>query len=231
MEEEKVMPKIMLAIPTYKFVSSVAMARLIGTIIDSMNYGYLVHVDVQADLYITQARNQSAAKAANLFVRGEITHLWMIDDDMLISEGALHKLLSRDVAVIGGAYYGRDLTPVAYKLDPYFKRYETIPGSGLIQVGGLGCGCTLIRGDVLVAMAERYNDSLWFQNSITVNDGKESYVGEDVFFFKRIHEMGIKTWLDCDVQCGHVGSAIVDRNMYELHQKMRDSGISVINPV
>lgn len=207
-------PKVLIGVPTYKYVPASSTLSLIGCVIDCANNGILAHFDGQADMYITTARNQICETAFKLYKEGKVTHLWFIDDDMMVQQGTIMTLLSHNKDVVGSAYYGRNLKPIAYDYDP-FKFRVTIPRTGLHRVGGLGAGCLLLKCDVIERMAQKYGDLWWFQNSMAEGEQGPMYLGEDVFFFKRLNEMGIPVFMDCDKQCGHMAAAIVDNHTVE----------------
>jgi hypothetical protein len=207
-------PKILLGIPTYKFLSSFAFAHMMGTLLDGVNAGLVRHLQIEADMYVTMARNLMCKTALDLFEKGEITHVLMIDDDMVIPSGSIAKLAAHNLDVVGATYYTRDLKPVAYNLHPFSFLTDT-PSTGVIQVDGTGAGCLLVRCEILAAMKEKFGDEWWFQNTIARDDGVDKYLGEDVFFFRRLKEMGISAFLDCGIQCGHIGLAVVDRKAFE----------------
>lgn len=210
-------PKILLGILTYKYVSSTAFSSHMATLLDGINAGLVKNLVIQCDMYVTMARNNLCLAALQLQESEGITHLLMIDDDMIVPPGSIEKLALNDVPVIGGAYYTRDARPVAYAFDP-FEFLEYIPGEGVIPVGGTGGGFLLISCDLLRKMQDKYKDTWWFQSQVERDPatGKEAYLGEDVFFFKRLREMQIQAYLDCNVQLGHAGTAICDRRIFEI---------------
>lgn len=208
--------KIILGICTYKYITSIAFGYHMGMLLDGVNCGLVKNLTIEADMYVTMARNNLCLTALHLHKEEGITHLLMVDDDMLIPNGAIAKLASNDVPVVGGAYYTRNLTPVAYDLEP-FKFLDEIPSSGVIPIDGTGAGFLLISCELLLQMQDRYKDPWWFQSTVILgDDGRDKYLGEDVFFFRRLKEMGIQPYLDCDIQCGHAGTAIADRKAYEI---------------
>ena len=215
--------KILLGIPTYKSVSADAFSYQMAFLLDAVNSGFVKHLVMEANMYVTMARNMMCRTAVELWKKGEISHLLMIDDDMLIPRGGVQKLIGRDLPVTGGAYYRRDLVPISYSLDP-FQFHAAIPGEGLFMTDGTGCGCLLVECKVLEEMAQKFGDEWWFQNTIVKdfkNPAQEIYLGEDVFFFRRLREMGVKTFLDCDVQCGHLSVSVADRTMFEIKNGLR----------
>jgi len=216
-------PRVLIAIPPYRVVSAVAYANIIGTILENSGAGLIQSVCIRANSYITQARNEFVKLALKGYKEGVVTHLWMIDDDVIVPPGSLMRLLARDVPVIGGTYFTRDFRVVAYDLEP-FRLLTELPANGMIRVGGLGAGCTLIRCDVLLAMQEKYGDGWWFATSLKNEDtSRQDFLGEDVFFFKRLAEMEIPTYLDVDVQCGHFSETIIDLKTFKAFNFIRSN--------
>ena len=211
------MKSILLGILTYKYVTSIAYCNHMATLLDGVNCGLVKNLSIEADMYVTTARNNLCLTALN----AGVTHLLMLDDDVLAAPGDIAKLAENDVPVVSGTYYTRDLRPVAYTFDP-FEFLTDVPDSGVISVGGTGGGFLLISCEVLKQMQSKYGDPWWFQSQVLREEGgKETYLGEDVWFFKRLHEMGIAAYLDCNVQLGHAGTAVADRSVFELSQKIK----------
>lgn len=214
-------PKVLFTIPTYKQVDSLCFAGHMANLMESVQTGFMCGMSIEAGAYITTTRNRYCKTALEMHARGECTHLWMIDDDMAIPSGAMVKLLSRAVPVVGAAYYTREPKPVAYNLEP-FSLLDDIPLSGTIRVEGTGAGCLLISCETLLAMREFTGNECWFFHDQSVTDANGAKVpqGEDVSFFRTLRKMGVPTIIDCDVQCGHAGTAFIDRSVFDLHRKL-----------
>ena len=71
-----------------------------------------------------------------------------------------------------------------------------IGNDGLVEVGGIGTGCLLIRRKVLDVMAEP-----WFSYR---DEGSE-----DLFFCREAKKAGFKIYLDMGLVCGHVSRVVV----------------------
>jgi Fe-S-cluster containining protein len=209
-------PKVLIGIPTYKNVSSLSYMAGISTIVNAGSEGILATVSGKVDMYITTARNELCEYAIDLYQRKLATHLFQMDDDMVVPSGAITKLLSHNVEVVSGAYWGKDLHPIVYDFLPKddtfgaIRSWSAIPLHGLRKADGLGGGCLLTDIRVLKKMQDHYSDKRWFQNY----DG-DRYLGEDVFFFQRLKDMGIPAYIDCDTVCGHVGPIVIDRGVIE----------------
>ena len=222
--------KILLGIPTYKYLTAFAFGHMMGTLLDGVNAGLVKRLQIEADMYVTMARNLMCSTALDLYAKGEITHLLMIDDDMQIPPGSIAKLAQNDLDVVGGAYYTRGLKPVAYQLAPSYHFLDSLPADGLVQVDGTGGGFLLIACELLSKMKLHFKDEWWFQNTVAMDAGEEKYMGEDVFFFRRAKELGVKTFIDCSVQLGHIGLTVVNREVVELNTGKGSRARKVIDP-
>lgn len=187
--------------------------------------------------YLHIARNHLAQHAIDAWKAGQATHVLWLDDDMMFpyfipkrgpdgsplirengkpdTQPLAARLLSHGKEVVSAVYYKHDNTqPVAMGYDGKFLNF--VPDTGVMKVGVVGFGCVMMRIDVLHRMQEHFKDEL-FQMPIQ-SDGKS--MGEDVFFCKRLNEMGIPIYLDCEVQCGHL----------KIEQTNRDSHMLVWGP-
>lgn len=158
-----------------------------------------------ADTFIDQARNLLVTYA--LDVPTKPTHIFWMDSDMIVGTDTVARLMARDKPIVGGLYHQRvpPFHPVAYvHHDERRVRFVDLgedDPSGLVKVAGMGLGCCLVEIQVYLDMADRFDDVRWHR----VEEG----VGEDVTFFRRVEEMGIEVFLDCDVRAGHVRTETV----------------------
>jgi len=186
-------------------------ARLYGR---GLVEGYVTAELILGDTYLDAARNLLTTYAMDLPTNP--THAFWFDDDMTMPSDTIARLLAHDVPIVGGLYHQRaaPFMPVAYNFtgEGHSAQMIELPDepTGLVQVDGLGFGCTLIQMNIYLEMAEHFGDPRWHQ----VNEG----VGEDVFFFRRVKEMGIPVWLDCDVRAGHVRRETVTTTHYQAYR-------------
>jgi hypothetical protein len=228
-------PAVHVAIPSYGAVPAMCMLSFASFCASGATWiSRLGQVD---GAYIDRSRNDLVRQA----LANDATHLMFIDQDMIIPENALNRLLLHGVPIVGGSYWGKDdwFTPVAFHLDPFDRIYEledceSVPSSvplpegvddcwcgkpdpHLHKVGGTGMGCTLIQTQVFLDMREHFEDELWFSSKET---------GEDVHFATRAKEMGLDRFLDGFIQCGHVRHHMVTRgNYYWARQSAPKCGI------
>jgi hypothetical protein len=142
--------------------------------------------------------------------------------------------------IVGGVYFGRDYPFEIQAFDEadedgvrHIDPQRLVPllstgTSALIEVGGVGTGCMLIRKDILQRMAEHvgstgevwHADRLPWATQLRLIESGESVSGvftEDILFcldVKRV--LGERTLLDIDsrMETGHVGEETRDRRHY-----------------
>lgn len=197
--------KVSIGQPVYGHLSGlshVAFSRLLG---DGIGKGLIHYLHHTWAAYIDHARNQIVKE----FLETDATHLLFVDQDMVVPQDALDRLLKHDLPVVSGLYFLKQWPhPLcAFDLGPPFKLLEEYERDALQQVDGVGMGCCLIRRDVLVAMAQRYRRPNWFQINLTT--------GEDVWFCRRLKKMGIPVHLDASVECLHIGDMPIGSSQHK----------------
>jgi hypothetical protein len=162
---------------------------------------------------VDNARNTIVAE----FLKPEnshLTHLWFIDNDTIPPAHALQALLKADAPVVVGVtptqkydHLGRvrkvpmvfvedvpnreDATEADYGIVPTYNNH------GVHQIDLSGASCMLIRRDVLEQM-----EPPWFKNEFDEQGFRTR--GEDLYFCKKLQNMGIPLYANFDVQCTHV---------------------------
>lgn len=164
--------------------------------------------------------------------------MWMLDDDMQFAPDTLDKLLEvaavTGEAVVAGLYCNvgldGDIIPMAYYFDPATDRLHAYSKENIgrmIRSGGksalvdsTGCGCLLVRRDVLVTMLEKWGAPLpWFANDVALDAETKVPVvqGEDHTFFRRLREIGHRVQLRIDTEITHFKTmAITNTHLLEL---------------
>lgn len=137
-------------------------------------------------------------------------YCFMYDDDLLIEPGALMRLLSHRLSIVGGLYTTRH---APYK--PIAGRQFSPPGvlprqminlraftPGLQQVDLLGAGCLLVARRVFEAIT-----SPWFDFQAGPTQAEDW--PEDAYFCEKARMAGFELALDFDVQAAHVTTRVV----------------------
>jgi len=128
-------------------------------------------------------------------------------------------LLDSGEQVCGGVYYKKHppFEPVTWlwppeepkKIRPY---WGIVDEPNPCRVGGLGLGAVLMRIDLLRNMRDKFDDELWFVQNIDPRNGEA--MGEDVWFFDRVRDMGIDVWALPDIECAHMAVLPIHRGHF-----------------
>jgi hypothetical protein len=205
--------------------------------------GLIHHLGEVEGAYIDRARNDLVRQA----MAGDATHIMFVDQDMVLPQGALQRLLRHQVPFVGGSYWGKDdlFTPVSFHLDPFRRIYELEdcpivpteagglpdgifdcwcgkPDDHLHQVGGVGMGCTLIAVSLLKKIERHFTKHkcpCGYERCDSQRWFSTKETGEDIHFAIRAREVGVDALLDGFIQCGHVRNQIVTRQHYDWARK------------
>jgi hypothetical protein len=192
--------KVVMGIPTMEFARQ---ARF---------YDALYSIQKPENTLMSLAHGQSPASNRNAIIKNaladpEVTHVFFIDDDVLIPSDALMKLLAHDKDIVSGLYLFRSFphAPIAFNaaMSDGKCRFKFLNDdeTGLVQVANIGLGCVLIKREVF----ERLGGPNW----ITIGQLNSQEWNDDIEFFNRCRSFGYKLWLDLDVRCGHMASVAV----------------------
>lgn len=124
------------------------------------------------------------------------THLFFVDDDLVVEEGALQKLYNHNLDVVGFKYVKKTAVPECASMIsiPGSDSKQSVPltATGLTEIDwALSAGGTLYKMDVFKRLPYP-----WFMTT--------PHATEDTFFCARLREVGIKCYLDNDLWADHV---------------------------
>jgi hypothetical protein len=153
----------------------------------------------------------SVAKNYNRFAREFLANpklqwLCLIEDDHVLLEDALLRLLHHQKPVVSALYLHKHLPfePILYeRMDPdgrVHTRFLKDGESGLVAVASVPNGCIVIRREVIQAIS----DPWW-----TYETAARDEMNHDVMFSKRVREAGFQLWCDLDLIVGHNGVVTV----------------------
>lgn len=181
--------KIWLSTPTEGLVSIEWALNLIG-MTQPMNRVLILHAHKGTE--VGDARQY----IAEIFMKYEdCSHLFFVDDDVIIPSNALISLLRREKDIIGGVYALKNITP------PQPLLFSESRGNGIvtewnpgdvIKVSGIGMGCCLISREVFKKI-----EPPWFR---TDQDTKTT---EDIYFCDKATAAGFEIFADTAVECYH----------------------------
>lgn len=156
---------------------------------------------------ISELRDMAAKEA----ISGEYSHLMFIDDDIVFPPDGVQKLYNCLKPIAAGAYaakYGNHaVTWRNVRLEDNRLKGDTFRLKTPYQTAdATGMGFTLIRTEVLKAVAKRF-DNIFFP---------EWNAGEDISFCYRANQCGYKVHLDTSIDLYHLGTyAFGTRPLFE----------------
>jgi hypothetical protein len=133
-----------------------------------------------------------------------VSHIFMLDNDIIYEgingdlNGAIRYMMWLNLPICGGLMRVRGLG-FPYMVYNYIKKddaFKPVPDKDLkdrgkiVEVDGIGMGCTLIKREVFEAIEKPY----FLQDKWT----------EDFYFEWKAREAGFKTYAVCDIQCSHI---------------------------
>lgn len=202
--------KTLIAVPCMdqvpaQFAQSLALLQKVDECAIAFQMGSLIY----------NSRNNLATMAVN---KGVDYILWL-DSDMMFPPDVLKRLLEdRDKGdIITGIYYRRvqPFKPVLFSkltIDDNgcsWEGYDDYPKEDCFEIAGCGFGCVLTPVNVFLDVLNK------FDNMFAPIGG----VGEDLSFCWRASQCGYKIIADPQVQCGHIGHYVIDREFYEAYKE------------
>jgi hypothetical protein len=190
-------PKILIAVPSlFPYVPM--------TFVDS-----LMQLQKPEGTVTCTLRGSLTALARNQLVdiakKNGFTHIFFMDSDMTFPPDTLIKLLAHDKDFVGGTYYERyaPYRPTLMKeLPDEPEEYTVVDPRGktdLIEVDGIGAGCTLIKLSVFEGMETPYYDY-----RLDKIGEREKFWAEDIHFCAKVRKKGVQIWADPTVKCAHL---------------------------
>lgn len=172
-------------------------------------YDYFFLLNKPVDSLAMPNHDRSPAKGRNTIIEQSIkngcTHILFIDDDMTYEPDSLVKLLAHDKDIVSGLYLSR-----AYPHQPLVFDLADDDGSAcpmyltgaqtLVPIVAAGFGFLLVKTEIFSKLEKPY---------IRLGELDPEQWCDDIGFFKRVREAGIKSYADMNVCCGHIGTMIV----------------------
>jgi FkbM family methyltransferase len=196
-KDDKVKKKILVAIPTAKYVETQTFKSLWDLTVPE---GYELDFQYFYGYNISQIRNLIADWAKRY------DYLLSVDSDIVLPKDALVKMLAADKDVISGLYIQR--IPGTQTVEVYMDTanggctnipYSLLENRGVVEIAACGMGCALIKGEVFRKMEYPH---FFYKEALTM----QGTVSEDVYFCMKAREIGFKVWADTSIKCDHLGA-------------------------
>lgn len=192
------------SVPT-KFAMALAKLRRAGDTMIGNIEGSLVY----------NARND----LARLAIQSEADQILWLDSDMVFDPDLLERMTKvteeNDIDFLTGLCFRRKppYTPTIFERLDYrpeekkciHTQFLSVP-KGLFKVEGCGFAGVLMKTDVILSVASRFDGRMF-----DPLDG----MGEDISFCWRARECGYDIWCDPTIELGHVGQTVVTRQYFE----------------
>jgi cellulose synthase/poly-beta-1,6-N-acetylglucosamine synthase-like glycosyltransferase len=163
-----------------------------------------------SDTYTVVASSSNIAENRNTVSQVAIDKQadWVLylDDDHILPQDVLSRLLDCDQAVVSALYTQREppFNPVLMQAElPQggFSQKSLSPSDqGLIEVAAAGAGCLLVKRYVLDALEPPY----W-----TLGQLNPATWGDDLHFCSRVRAAGFKIYCNLDISIGHSMTGVV----------------------
>lgn len=194
-KSEKSMKKILIAIPTAKYIEPETMKSIYDLEVPD---GYQTEFQFFYGYNIDQVRNLIAHWIVNGY-----DYLFSVDSDIIFSKDTLKKMLSHNVDYVSGVYRQRLPNQVleVYDLEQRNIPVEKLPLNQLIRIGGSGFGCVLVKKEVFVNVGYPY-----FVYHSALNHADT--FSEDMDFCKKAMSAGHELYCDTSIICDHKGTSV-----------------------
>lgn len=187
--------KILIAIPTARNIEVDTFKSIYDLEVPD---GYETDFQYFYGYQIDQVRNLIADWVVNKY-----DYLFAVDSDISFPRDTLKKLLEHNASVVSGIYRQRlpDQHIEVFDKGGWRMGLDEIIDKGLVEVGGVGFGCVLVKKQVFVDIGYpqfEYKSALRHEDTVS----------EDWIFCQKARDKGYKIYVDSTIHCGHHGSTV-----------------------
>lgn len=161
---------------------------------------------------VAEARNECVKQALDIDTKHpcvRISHIFWIDDDVVLQAGALVTLLKHKKQIVSGVYFTKSAAEEPLIFDaPFSGTAPFVPGE-FREVWAHGMGLTLVELDVYKRMqkeldlgVDQYDIPAWYRAGTPVGEDPQARFGsEDLHFLSVAHDLGIPAYIDASKEC------------------------------
>ena len=144
---------------------------------------------------VAENRNWICAKA----VQNQCDYLFLTDDDMILPDDILERLLAHDKDVIGAEYsIRRIIDPGQNHLVLEYLEGHKREADKIYQVKSMGGGTMLIKVPILWKLEQPLF-------GYDINDNGSVAMSNDWYFSRRVRDKGFEIWCDPTLEVKHIG--------------------------
>ena len=216
-------PVVMVTVPTGGSIHTDTVKSLLALQADMQSKGLRHHFNFSKSSFLPHGRAQvcGASLERGIYQQpyntAQITHIFMVDSDIVFKPEDFWRLWHHNAAVVAGAYcYStealtkeEDKRIVAGSWDvEFFKKNYTFPAytlrqaramaNPLLEVDWVGLGFALVRTEVFKKI-----EYPWFNSELIVIDDLRDTTSEDVGWCRKVQRAGFKIMLDPSVKVNH----------------------------
>ena len=185
-------PYIAIAIPSWYGLTSLEFALSFRRLLIPFDHFIINSVGME----ISNARNKLVEQALD----EGATHIFFLDDDILLPSNTLIFLYSARYPIVSGLYVSKKMKWCVFmKQNNEFVPLEKIPKHPIV-VDAVGLGCCLIESKVFEIV-----DKPWFK----WEKRGDKTIGEDFYFFEKAEKYGFKPLVLPYVKCYHVSKVLL----------------------
>ena len=179
---------VVIGIPTFGMVSVYWTMQLLGLFQGGKPMNRAIEMQPVKGHRVDEARNMIVEYALS---KPECSHVFFLDDDVIIPPHTLITLLAHERPIVSGLYFGKSDAPQPLLLGAPGTGPKTdwTPGD-VVECYGHGMGCTLIDTEVF-----RVVESPWFKTT----EGDEGTQTEDLYFLEKAAEHGYTGCVDTGI--------------------------------
>lgn len=234
-------PVIVFGVPTFGQVSIWWAARAFQNLRHPMNT--IVRSVIVAGLEVGHARNELVARALDIERQDpalRCTHVFFLDDDVLVHPDAMLKLLADKRPIVSGLYYAKTSVPIPLVLHGEYAGTTRgwMPGD-LVDCWGHGMGLTLVETEVFRRLRDETPLGVddrgypaWFATTrdaaLVTASGVPAVHNqtEDVAFLRKAAALGYQPCVDTSAAAFGFHWAQAEQRAYPLRQwtEYRDTG-------
>jgi len=173
-------------------------------------YDYINILQKPPDTFILPCHDRSPAAGRNLIIQKAFehgcTHILFVDDDQVFETDALLRLLKHDKDIVSGLYLARAyphqplIFDVADDSGACLYAYLGPNDSGLKEIVAAGFGFLLVKTSIFEKLEKPY---------VRLGELDPEQWCDDIGFFSRVRQAGIRSYCDMDCWIGHIGTMII----------------------
>ena len=201
--------KIALCVPmSWSFIPVEFFMSFMGMVHREQNRSE-IQIVIDRSCYLDQCRNNGITNALTY----NPDYILCLDADQVYPDNTIEKLcddIDAGHEIVGGFTHSRaNGEPLVYIYNSVFKgmaqqKEKMMPKKGLFACTAMGMGGIMFNPKVFKKVTFP-----WFRTGYTEPEegkaiDKQNYIGEDIYFFKRCADAGIKAYVDIDLKFGHL---------------------------